>query len=597
MKFFRKTIDIDLRVWFMIIIGGENVKIKDVEKITGLTPKAIRLYESKGLIHISRDENRYRNYSEDDIRKLKTIKLLRKAGISIADIKLYIFGVMSLEEIINKRKAEILKESGKRSDEYRNCENIYQKIDTDDLRSVETLTENEEIALSEHGELSVGIDIGTTTVSAVVYDIDNRVQIEAYSIPHNSYVRSDIFSEQSVSVIMNKAEKILYHILKCYTNVISIGVTGQMHGIVYIDNDGNSVSNLINWQDKRADQKLENGKTVYEHIGDITGNLIPTGYGIATHFFNCCKGLTPEKSAGICSIMDLFAMRICGLKKPVTHTSVAASFGLFDVKGGVFKKDKLSVLGIEESFLPCVTGETLVIGECRGIPVSVAIGDNQASFLGTVCENKDSILVNIGTGSQISTVSDYRELSGDLELRPFIDGKYLVCGSALCGGYAYSMVEQFFRSYVSYAGVLDEPQYKVINRLAQEAYENGDVGLAVDVAFLGKRSDPAKRGSVKGIGRQNFTPGALVLGVLKGMCNELYDLYKGINVRKNNVIASGGAVKKNCVLRNLIADRFGMSVSVNVIEEEAATGAALFSAYAVGKIKYNNGFSEYIKYL
>ena len=89
------------------------MKIKDVEKITGLTPKAIRLYESKGLIHISRDENRYRNYSEDDIRKLKTIKLLRKAGISIADIKLYIFGVMSLEEIINKRKAEILKEAEK----------------------------------------------------------------------------------------------------------------------------------------------------------------------------------------------------------------------------------------------------------------------------------------------------------------------------------------------------------------------------------------------------------------------------------------------------------------------------------------------------
>ena len=175
------------------------MKIKDVEKITGLTQKAIRLYESKGLICISRDENRYRNYSEDDIRKLQTIKLLRKAGISIADIKLYIFGVMSLEEIISKRKAEILKESGKRSDDYRNCENIYQKIDTDDLMSVEILTENEEIVFGEHGELSVGIDIGTTTVSAVVYDIDNRVQLEAYSIPHNSYVRSDIFSEQSVS--------------------------------------------------------------------------------------------------------------------------------------------------------------------------------------------------------------------------------------------------------------------------------------------------------------------------------------------------------------------------------------------------------------
>ena len=44
------------------------MKINDVEKITGLTQKAIRLYESQGLIKISRDKNGYRNYSEEDIK-------------------------------------------------------------------------------------------------------------------------------------------------------------------------------------------------------------------------------------------------------------------------------------------------------------------------------------------------------------------------------------------------------------------------------------------------------------------------------------------------------------------------------------------------
>ena len=57
------------------IKGGEFMKINDVERITGLTQKAIRLYESKGLVNISRDENGYRNYSDEDIEDLKKIML------------------------------------------------------------------------------------------------------------------------------------------------------------------------------------------------------------------------------------------------------------------------------------------------------------------------------------------------------------------------------------------------------------------------------------------------------------------------------------------------------------------------------------------
>ena len=57
------------------------MKINDVEKLTGLTAKAIRLYESKGLISVPREENGYRNYGERDIEELKKIKLFRSVGI------------------------------------------------------------------------------------------------------------------------------------------------------------------------------------------------------------------------------------------------------------------------------------------------------------------------------------------------------------------------------------------------------------------------------------------------------------------------------------------------------------------------------------
>ena len=138
-------------------------------------------------------------------------------------------------------------------------------------------TNNKNTSLNDNTALSVGIDIGTTTISAVVYDITNKKQIEAYTIPHDSYVSTDIFSTQSVSEIMDKTEEIFERILKTYQNIISIGLSGQMHGIVYVDSNGNSVSDLMNWQDKRADIQLENGKTTCELIEEITGERVSTG--------------------------------------------------------------------------------------------------------------------------------------------------------------------------------------------------------------------------------------------------------------------------------------------------------------------------------
>ena len=62
--------------------------IKDAEKLTGLTAKSIRLYESKGLITVDRnEENDYRNYTEENINQLKRIKVYRYFDFSIDEIK------------------------------------------------------------------------------------------------------------------------------------------------------------------------------------------------------------------------------------------------------------------------------------------------------------------------------------------------------------------------------------------------------------------------------------------------------------------------------------------------------------------------------
>ena len=68
--------------------------------------------------------------------------------------------------------------------------------------------------------------------------------------------------------------------------------------------------------------------------------------------------------------------------------------------------------------------------------------------------------------------------------------------------------------------------------------------------------------------------------------NELYSLYALFPNKKENIIASGGAVRKNEILKKLICDIFGTNLRVSDLSEEAALGAAIFSLISTGKIKY-----------
>ena len=64
------------------------MQIKEVCRLTGLSAKAIRLYESKGLITAGRAANAYRDYTDGQLERLSAIRRFRMAGISLADIRL-----------------------------------------------------------------------------------------------------------------------------------------------------------------------------------------------------------------------------------------------------------------------------------------------------------------------------------------------------------------------------------------------------------------------------------------------------------------------------------------------------------------------------
>lgn len=424
---------------------------------------------------------------------------------------------------------------------------------------------------------ALGIDIGTTTISAVVMDMDTQKVEKAYTISNNSFLAAGHVWEkiQDPAVIITKAKNLVDSILEEYPEVERIGMTGQMHGIVYIDRDGIAISPLYTWQDRRCDEKCFDGKSIGQIIEEKTGKTVPTGYGLATHIFNMKMGIVPAGAEQICTIMDYLGMVLTGEKRPLVHSSNAASLGFYDAEGGSFAKEDLELLGVDEKILPAVTEYFTIIGEYRGRLVSVAIGDNQASFLGSVYDMENSILVNMGTGGQISVLSNHCFTAENIEARPFMKGRYLLAGSSLCGGRAYATLEKFFKAYADAAEIGNIDHYAVMERLLEKRTE--EEVLTVDTRFSGTRSEPERRGKIEKISTENFTPAALIYGVLDGMAEELYDMYHTIAVgsgqKKEKMIASGNGIRKNQWLQNIMSQKFQMTLQLAEYEEEAAVGA------------------------
>ena len=93
---------------------------------------------------------------------------------------------------------------------------------------------------------ALGLDIGTTTISAVVVGMEEREILKAYTIPNGSFIETDLPWEkiQDPDKIMQKALGLLEEILQEHQDIGVIGLTGQMHGIVYLDENGKHISPL-----------------------------------------------------------------------------------------------------------------------------------------------------------------------------------------------------------------------------------------------------------------------------------------------------------------------------------------------------------------
>lgn len=451
----------------------------------------------------------------------------------------------------------------------------------------------------------VGFDFGTTSLSAIVISLDKKkIEKELCYTTHAYLPFADSRRrEQSLSVLSDLFFKMLDEIKAIKDiQIMSFGFTGQMHGIIGLNKNYEAVTNLVTWQDKSGSMLLPSGKSLLEEVQNVSGKALAEGYGIITLYkwIHCDKR---KDIVSFCTVADYFAGILSGSKPCQMDATNAHSIGIFDIHSSTWDREAISRLNLEEICFPdVITGQRIIsylnCGTER-IPVVCAIGDNQASFLGSVLNPAESILLNAGTGTQLSCLINSEDIRNyekyvdgfETQLRPYNSDSFLLATSFINGGSVYKALFNFFRetgSMLFGVEVKDGVLWECMEKTGQQVL-NDKNQLNVSPLLDGLRKDMSRKGSITELSAGNFHPGYFIVGFLKGLAVYYKSGYfPELEKRTKYICGSGNGLKQNALFRKIIEETFERPLYTVAYNEEAAVGAALNGAMAAQLISKEN---------
>ncbi len=433
-------------------------------------------------------------------------------------------------------------------------------------------------------DIILSLDIGTSKIAAVAFDCCSYENVAVVSVVNKGTISGlpEGRHEQSPEIIRGQCLELLQQLVGSNKfvgdDVKAIAISGQMHGTLLVDSELKPLTNLITWCDQRAVNLTER---INGHAWPVerTGCYLRPGYGGATLALLTAENQIPRCATAL-TIADFIAAKLCGVA--ATEPTHAASWGIMNIRDNCWDREIVERLQIPHEILPAINNSSSVLGTLicdiglsQCVRVCSPLGDNQASFIGTCGLKNDTLLLNLGTGGQISLPTGNFSVQESLETRPMPFGNFLLVGASLCGGRSFALLKDFFKETVyKFTGkkLKDEELYRIMDTMTMETEQP----LIVDTRFGGTRINPLVRGSVSGIGTDNFTPGTLSLGFIHGMIKELCAMVPPERFKDfTKVMASGNAVRKSPIAQKLIAEESGLECELINSGEEAATGAAM----------------------
>lgn len=440
--------------------------------------------------------------------------------------------------------------------------------------------------------LYIGIDLGTSSVKLMLVDGDGQIRntiTKNYSV---HYPRRD-WSEQNASDWWCAVCEALPELLEGFDGqaVQGIGVAGQMHGLVVLDNNDNVIRPTILWNDGRTHKETAYLNEVIgkKKLFEQTGNIAFAGFTAPKLLW--LRENEPENFARISKIMlpkDYINYSLTGTH--CTDYSDAAGMLLLDVKNKRWSKEMLDICGIDESQMPRLYESFEVVGCIRqnlaerfGInPRAVVVagaGDNAAAAIGTGTVGNGKCNISLGTSGTIFVSSD-RFLGNEKQaVHSFChsDGGYHLMGCILS---AASCNKWFCEE------VLRTADYG-----AEEANISYDKLGKNEVFFvpylMGERSpinDTNATGIFIGL-RPNTSRADMYQAVLEGVAFAIKDNLQiieqfGIDVR-SSCLCGGGAKSK--LWREILANVLDIELNIPVTEQGPGYGSVILAMVGTGR--------------
>jgi len=436
----------------------------------------------------------------------------------------------------------------------------------------------------------LGIDVGTSGVRCIAIDHQGAVRAEA-SVEHPSSSPRPGWSEQRPEDWWEGARRAIAEVASNVGgDIVGLGLTGQMHGAVFLDQADHVIRPALLWNDQRTAAQCE---AITERIGahrliEIAGNPALTGFQAPKILW--LRDEEPKSYARLHSVLlpkDYLRLRLTGEK--ATDASDASGTLLLDLKERGWSREIVNALEVPIEWLPRVHEAPAATGQVRadvasdlGLPARVVVaaggGDNAAAAVGNGVVRDGLVSCSIGTSGVLFAHSDVLSLDLSGRLHAFchaVPERYHLMGVTLAAG----------ASLRWWGEVVGKPDYDELSELASHA-PPGAEGLVFLPYLTGERTphmDPHARGAFVGLTSRHGL-GHLTRAVMEGVAFSLRDSLEitvGLGIKPNQIRATGGGAR-SAFWRQLLADVMSCPIVRTEADEGPAYGAALLAGVASG---------------
>ncbi len=446
----------------------------------------------------------------------------------------------------------------------------------------------------------LGIDLGTSSVKIVLVNVEGKI-IAVSSEGYRTYSPHPGWAEQKPEEWWEATVKATNRIINQthidLEQIQAVGLSGQTHGAVILDENFLPLRKAIIWMDKRSILQVQGlRERMGERLPRITG--LPVSCGFMAPSLLWIKENQPSLWKRIYKVLlpkDYLRLKLTGIA--ASDVTDAGGTLLLDTAKRNWSKEVIDELAIPYDFFPPLYESSQITGQVTGkvtkeislkekTPVVAGGADQVMAAIGNGVVAEGRIASSIGTGALLTTCIDHPIVKPNRALHTIphaLPGKWILMGAILAGG---SCLDWFFNQVIVETKISSQSNFRQFLSSEIVSTSAASKGLLFLPYLGGERTphlDPQARGAFIGLSFHHSQKD-LVRAVMEGVVFALRDCleeFKKAGIKPSYVTTGGGGARSKA-WRQIQADIFNLPVFTANTKESSAYGACLIAAVGTG---------------